>query len=322
MQKSIPALAFLALASLTLETNAQRAYAASNFALELDGSHVGFLKSVAGGAITAEVQDVAQGGQQSDKQLGRSIYEPFQIQFGIGASDPDLSNWIASVWNKNSQPMNGAIVISDHQMQTKFRREFFNAVITETTVPACDGSSREPGNLTVKFKPEYTQQVKGSGNSPSNVGVTQERAWLSANFRLTLDGLDCTHIARIESFTVKHVLPEAKAGETRDYYREPGKMDFPNLKITLSSASSQTWQDWFESFVIQGKHGPQEERKGRLEFLSPNRREVLATIEFTGLGIFRLETSGSQPNSDMVLRTTADLYCEGMKFIPGDAVSK
>lgn len=321
MTKSIPALAFFALASLALDTNAQRAYSASYFALDLEGGAAGFLKSAAGGAVTAEVKEFAQAGQPADKQLGQPIYEPFQIQFGLGASDPELYRWMAWAWSGNFQPKNGAILGVDHQFETRSRREFFNAVITETTVPACDGASREAGSLTVKFKPEFTRQVKVSGKLPGNLGMTQAKAWLASNFRLTIDGLDCTRITRIESFTVKNVLPEEQVGEFREHSRLPVKIEFPNLKITLSSASAQTWQDWLESFVVQGKNGSQDERKGRLEFLSSNQREVLATIEFTGLGIFRLENA-SQPNSDAAMRTTADLYCEGMKFIPGDAVAK
>src|SRR6185369_11323704 len=143
------------------------------------------------------------------------------------------------------------------------------------------------------FAPEYTRQVKASGKVSGDIGTAPAKAWQPANFRLTIDGLDCTRIARIDSFTVKTVPARNEAGQTRDYSPEPGKIEFPNLKITLGNASFQTWQDWFDCFVIGGKNTSQDEKKGTLEFLSSDGREVLATVEFTGLGIFRLETTAN-----------------------------
>lgn len=322
MYSFIPAFAFIALASMACETQAQRVYAATHFALDLEGQMVGTLRSVAGGSVSAEVKEMAQVGQQTEKHLGQIHYEPFQIQFGLGLSDPGLYDWVASAWNKTTVAKNGAIVVADYQMNNLFRREFYNAVITETTVPACDRTSRESGYLAVRFKPEYSRQIKAYGRSNRNSAITAQKAWLPSQFRLTLDGLDCTRIMRIESFTVRHVLPEGEPGQIRDYVRESGNIDFPNLKITFSNSTTQTWQDWFDAFVLQGKAGPQDEKKGRLEFLSQDSREVLATVEFSGLGIFRLETDALQAQSDRVLTTTAELYCEGMKFIPGYAVAK
>jgi T4-like virus tail tube protein gp19 len=325
MLKSIPAftrVAMVALVTFVLEVPAQRSFTSSRFFLELEGHNPSFLRSMFGGTVTAEVKEMAQAGQSADKKLGQTIYEPFQVQFGLGASDPELDRWIASSWGGNLQPKNGAVIGVDYQYETRFRREFYNALITETTIPACDAQNREAGYLAVKFKPEFTRQFKVSGKLPSPDNRTQQKAWSPANFRLMIDGLDCTRISRIESFTVKHVMPEEPTGEFREYQGLPSKIEFPNLKITLSTASVQTWQDWLESFVVQGKNSSQHERKGRLEFLSANQRDVLATIEFTGLGIFRLDANPLDSNSDAAFRTTADLYCEGMKFIPGDAAGK
>lgn len=314
MKKPITVLALLTYAALVLEANAQRAYVGSSFHLNLGGLEAGYLKSVEGGAITAEVIEEPLPGSFTSKRPGEPRFEPFRIQFGLGAIHPSVSDWISASWNQDNQRKDGSIIAADFQQVARSRREFFGAVITETTLPACDAAGKEPAYLTLKFAPEYTRRTKASGRVAGDFGRAEQKAWLPSNFRLTIDGLDCTRVVRIESFTVKAIQPREAAGQERDYHLEPGRVEFPHLKITMPAAGSQTWQDWFESFVIKGVNASQNEKSGTLEFLSPNRKEVLATVEFTGLGIFRLEASAPHDNADQIGRVTAELYCERMKW--------
>ena len=69
----------------------------------------------------------------------------------------------------------------------------------------------------------------------------------AANFRLDSPGLDCTRVTKIDSFTVKQTFPSVNGD-----VREPGPLSFPNLTVTLSDQSAQTWQSWLNNFVIEG----------------------------------------------------------------------
>ena len=65
-------------------------------------------------------------------------------------------------------------------------------------------------------------------------------------------------------------------------------MEFPNLAVTLAESHAQTWQDWFDDFVVKGNNGQDNEKNGSLTFLAPDLKTTLATINFFNLGIFRL----------------------------------
>ena len=289
-----------------------RSYVSGNFFFELDGVKCGFLKSIDGGAITAEVITEAVGPTYfAKKHIGGPKYEDFTMQIGFSMSKA-VYDWIAASWAMNYQRKNGSIVACDYKLDAKSRRDFFNALITETGIPACDGSSKEPAYLTVKYAPEYTRYVKASGKASGELGKSEQKLWLPQNFKLTIDGLDCTKVAKIDAFTVKQTAVTDDIGDARDYLKEPGKLEIPNLKITLSEVTAQTWYDYHENFVIKGNNDEGAEKGGTLEFLSPNRQDTLLTITFMNLGIFKITTDKSEANADQVKRVSAEFYCEQM----------
>ena len=105
-------------------------------------------------------------------------------------------------------------------------------------------------------------------------------------------------------------------GDARDVLREPAKLEFPNLRITLAESSAKTWTDWFEDFVIKGNNDDSKEKSGAIVFLSPNRQSELGRITLHNLGIFALRERPAQAN-DQVARLVAELYCERMEFQVG-----
>jgi hypothetical protein len=144
-----------------------------------------------------------------------------------------------------------------------------------------------------------------------------------SNFRLTIDGLDCTKVSKIDAFTIKQTTVTDDIGDARDYLKEPGKIEFPNLKITLPEASSESWLRWYEDFVIRGNNSDDKEKSGRLVFLDSTRTTELAEIRFFNLGIRALRADPPDPDnqpvggvgtSPLVPSAQAELYCERMEF--------
>jgi hypothetical protein len=296
-----------------------RGYTAGSFALDLDGVFAGFLKSVDGGGVVGDVITVAVGDSRfTHKHIGNVKYEDFAMQIGFGMTKA-VYDWIGASWTSGYVRKNGAVVAADFKLDVKGRRNFFDALITETTIPACDASSKDPGYLTLGIAPDTTRDVKASGTL--SIGKQSQKLWLPSNFRLEIDGLDCTKVNKVDAFTIKQGIVAVNPGGERDYGKVPGKLEFPNLKITFAEVSAQSWVAWHEDFLIQGNSGPDKEKNGRLVLLSPTLKEELLEIKLFNLGIFKLDSEAGEANSDTVARMTAELYCERMEFKFGGVIA-
>jgi hypothetical protein len=295
-----------------------RSYVSGNFMFNLQGVKCGFLKAVDRGAISAEVIEEKVGPDFFvKKHIGQPKYEDIELTIGFEMVQ-DVYDWIAASWSMNYARKDGSIVATDANLQAKSERQFYHALITEVTIPALDGAAKDPAFLTVKFSPEYTREVKAAGKLIVPKPVAQKR-FLPSNFRLEIDGVDCTKVSKIGSFTVKQTVSTDDIGDARDQLTERGKVEFPNLRITLSEAGAQTWVDWFEDFVIKGNNDESKEKSGRIVFLSPDRKQELGRVELHNLGIFSLRHQA--PAADAVARVVAELYCERMELQIGKPVA-
>jgi hypothetical protein len=265
-----------------------------HFALWLDGETT-LLTGAAGGEIFVVVAEVPAGpGPFVRKHLTQVRFEDITAAVGFAMSDV-LFDWIAAAWAASDQPKDGALLAVDNKFAIKSERQFTGARIAATTIPTLDAASKSASPLSVRLTPASIVLVPGAGKL--QLGNLKQRLWQASNFRLEIDGLDCSKVSRIESFTVP--------GAAR------GKVDFPELAITLSAASAASWAAWFQDFVINSNNGDAAEKQGRIVFLLPN-LTALARIELQGLGIFRLAAVPSE--TGQIARLTAGLYCERMSL--------
>jgi phage tail-like protein len=310
----------VALSGSTLAAPENRSYVAGNYMLVLDGVKCGFLKTVDGGGITAEVINEPVGPDHFiRKHIGKPKYEEFVIQVGFSMGKP-VYEWIAQSWKMNYQRKNGSLIAADYNLTPKSERQFMEALITETTIPAMDGSSKEPAYLTVKFSPESIRMVKPSDKSlAAEFGSPkgEQKMFLPCNFRLEIDGINCAKVSRIEPLTVKQTAVTDDVGDARDRMKEPGKLEFPNLKITISEAEAQPFLDWHENFVIKGNNDQSQEKNGSLSLLSTNAEKMLMRINFFNLGIFRVQPAKAEANSDQIKRVEVEMYVERMELESG-----
>lgn len=289
----------------------KRGFVAGKFTLALDGVQAGWLAETEGGGAVADVVNEKLGADHiTKKHLAGVKYEDISVQMGF-AMNKAVYDWIAASWSANFVRMNGAITATDFQGNAQQQREFFHALITETGIPACDASLKQAGHLTLKFSPELTRTTKASGGV-STQKQDQQKAWLPSNFRLKIDGLDCTKVSKIDAFTVKQTVVQSPIGEGRDYEQEPARTEFPNLRITLLATSAQSWFDWHQDFVVRGNCSDEDEKSGTLEFLSSNLKDVLAKIELFNIGIFKLEDGVFDPVNEPSATVRAELYVERM----------
>jgi phage tail-like protein len=288
-------------------------FAAGRFALELDGTMCGFLKSVGGGAITADVITEPVGSSSfAPKHIGQPRYEELTLQLDLSL-EKAVYQWIADTWAGKSARHDGSIVAVSSQQKTVSERQFFRAFLSEVTVPAMDASAKEPAFLTVKIAPEF-HRAKGGSGATMKIPAAKSKAWLPSNFRLEIDGLDCKKVSKIEALAVKQGVVPDPVGELREFAKQATQLEFPNLRITLAEAASQTWTSWFDDFVVKGLNSDADEKSGKLSFLTADRKSVLGEVTFFNLGIFRLEPEQQAVDQDTIARIRADLYCERMEL--------
>lgn len=301
---------------ILLDAKLFRAFSAGHFALRLDSNNASdftMLADADGGRIFADVVSVFEGGLHFPrKHLGFPKYEAFEVPIGVAAST-GLFNWVAASWGASPDARDGAVLKVDANFNIKSEVGFSGALVVETEIPALDAASKEAGNLTVRFQPEFID-VKPAAGKLSLIQAKQ-KLWRTSNFRLQIDSLDCKKVSRIEAFTVKRNVATLVSG-SGEVTLTPETVEFPDLKVSLSPTSAATWFDWHESFVVNGNNGDSFERNGTISFLSNDFKTELSRIELHNLGIISLASNPGDASSG-IPPVVADLYCEEMVLAPG-----
>jgi phage tail-like protein len=277
--------------------------------LLLHGAAPGAIKSARGGNVVAAVlEEGTARGAATKKHLGAVGYEDITLEVGL-ALDRSFYDWIGASWRGTPTRKSGTVVSYDQNLSAQSSREFTNALISETTCPTLSAQSKDAGLLTVKLSPERVKDVAGAVKS-AGLASKDARGWIASNFRLELDGLDCSRVSKIDSFSVKQAVTSSAAGAARELAKEPAKLSFGDLKVTLARAGSDSWRSWHDDFVVAGKSSEQNEKSGRIVLLGPSLKEELAEIKLFNVGIYALRNDAGQGLGEL----EAALYVERMEF--------
>jgi hypothetical protein len=288
---------------------------AGQIELALEGVRCGNLFSVEGGEISAEVVSILAAGHPFPKKhLGVTHYADFVVRFGFGLDDR-LYHWVTRTLAGKLAPQDGVITVRTAQAILDQRR-FQRGTLTEFTVPDLDALSKEPAFFTARIRPESIGRESSVTKPELPLGRPADHRWLSSGFRLSIDGLDCKRVRRIESFTVRQRSLTDSVGDQRIPAAQRSGLEFPHLRVFLGEAGASTWFDWHEDFVVKGHCEEAQERKGVLAFFSPEGKE-LAQLRCSNLGIFRLSWRTGVAGAEQLPLLVADLYCEQMEFSLG-----
>jgi phage tail-like protein len=294
----------------------QRRYCAGRYAIELDSVTAGWIHSAEGGHASADVVVEKPGPDRVvHKHIAGVKYEDITVTCGTGMSK-SFYEWLTATFDQKGVRKNGAIITADYEGKEVSRLSFYNALITEIDFPAPDASTKDMAKMAIKMTPEYTRRQISSGASliAYRLGPTSQQKWLPSNFRLTLAGLDCTRVNKIDAITVKQQIVENPVGESRDYENELAYLEIPNLVVTLPESYAQDFYDWHADFVINGNNGQDNEKNGTLEFLTPNLQGVLFSLTLKHLGIFKLSPENVNTGDEAIRRVRAEMYCEEMQL--------
>ena len=293
---------------------ANRSYTAGRFALDVDGMIAGYVKSVTGGNIKGEVA-VHQLGPDNvqKKHLATITHEPFTVEVGMGMSRL-FYDWIRASFDKGYVTKSGEMIAANFDYEAQSARVFTDAYISEVTIPALDGSSKEPAYMTVKVDPEKIRYERRSGEKlKGNIGSATKK-WLCSNWRFELGSLPSSRVAKIDSFTWKQAVIKDEVGAFREPTKHPAKVEVPNLKLTVSMSDIEPWRQWHQTFVIDGKCSEADELTGAITFLGPDMKEELAEITLDHVGIISMQQAKQEANKEEVARFEVELYVENMRF--------
>ena len=293
---------------------AARSYSAAKFALEIDGSHAGFVNSAEGGLAFGDVIKMPGDEFFFKKHIGNAGYRDIRLEFGADM-DPSFYNWIAVAMRAEPLRLNGAILGVDFNGNVISRLEFLHAQITEVTFPALDASSKDAARMSIVLSPDQTVLNRKPSGKLSFTSAKSQKRWLPSNFRLTIDGLDTKKVNKIEALTIK--LPRFGRDDEACVScgaSGPTQVDFPNIIMTIAEPATSV-HDWFQDFVIAGNNGDDKEKGGTLEYLTPDLQTILFSLKFRNLGIFEVMPVVATAAGDTVPRLLVGMYCESMEFI-------
>lgn len=129
--------------------------------------------------------------------------------------------------------------------------------------------------------------------------ATQQKSWLPSNFRLEINGLDCTKVSKIDAITMT-TAPNVDGTPT---------FEFPNLAITFAASTLSSWKTWFDAFIVSGTG----EKFGTLSLLA-NDGAAPAVLRINNVGIFRLDPDPETAFGDTIVKARAELYVGRMSF--------
>jgi hypothetical protein len=301
----------------------RKSYAAGHFELLIDGDRpTAYVRSIEGGWSNAVISDDAVGPDATHvKQISNVEIEPITVEFGLGGAC-DLLAWIAGSWDRtDKRRRTGQITHADFDMRTMFEHDFYDAVLTDTTFPALDGSSREAGYLTCKLQPGWveTRALPTPGPQISGNQSPSQKKWTPAAFRIRVDGIeDMKYVNHLDSFTVTTQLKKLPTGPSRFPQLVPINTKFPNLTGTLALANASKLLQWHKDY-IGSKEGtfrpdPAAQLSGAIEYLAPDRDQVLFRIKLTEVGLVSLRVAPSKANEEQIKRVKFELYVHKMEI--------
>jgi len=147
---------------------------------------------------------------------------------------------------------------------------------------------------------------------------------MTSNFRIDIDGIPTTRVARIEPITIRMPLagsPAAAAG-IHPEKGPAGTLELPMLHLSVSRADAAAWRAWFEQFVVGGNNGQANEKNGSITLLAPDMKEALLVFNLYNIGIARLSEGPREANSEQIARLQAELYFERIELAGAGSIAK
>jgi hypothetical protein len=297
-----------------MSTN-RTAYTSGHFLFHLDGEKdTSWLKSVDGGSVKAAVLEENVGPDLVQlKHLSTVEIDPLSLEVGLSASS-SIFRWIDDSWKRRFSRRSGSVVHANFNLEAVLEQQFQDALVSEVSFPTLDGSDKNPAYVTVKLLPERITINTRGREKISGIDGQKQKLWTPSSFQLDINGVNCDHVNKIESFTVKQKIKPLYVGSNRYPELEPTGVEFPKLTVSIAAAHAGDFIKWHQDAVVNGDKDPKHQKPGAIEFLDPTTAKTIFKIELKNIGISQLSIEKSEANSESIKRCKIELFVESMEL--------
>jgi hypothetical protein len=308
-ENTLRSVAMLSVLSVVLSSAAHaqvskdgRSYATRGSTLEIDTKPVGMMQSVDGGYATADVAVSRLGPDQTPMKNVTSVhYEPITVRGDVSS----LTDLARRAIDKPMQVSGRLVTVSLGGRGAGSSLEFFNATATKVAITDLDAGNRDPCYIEITLAPERTQRVEG-GSTDSRMAAKQERC-LRSNFAVKIPGVVTNGVSKVENIAMIRELAPDNAGQMREATKNPGKVNIPNVVLTVTEASAKDFWSWYDSFLIKGDNGQDKEKTIDIQLMGPDMKTSVLTLQGTGVGIVAMRPLAGNDN---VPKVEVELYVE------------
>jgi hypothetical protein len=296
------------------DAGAGRSYSPGNYVVDIDGYQVAFMKKFDGLSMEADIvaNDLGPDNMQA-KHVANIKWTPGKITVGAGMGK-GMYDWIKQSFEKAYVPKNGTVTAADFNFKAQTELTFQNALITSVGFPKLSGDSKDAIYLDVEFQPEIVRWAKSGGADIQGKYGVKQKAWLGANFRFEMGHLPCSRVASIDAFTWKCAVSPDQVGITREPTYHPAKVTTPDIKVSVSMADYEDWQQAAKKWFVDGNHLDGDEMHGSITLLGPDMKKEIGSIELIHCGFKKFSKQAYEANKEGIARFDVEFYCEGIKF--------
>lgn len=284
-------------------------FTAAALALEIDGKHAGFIDGVDGGGVFAEVLEAPGTGGPTDKSIGAAEYEDVVVTCGL--PEDTLAGWVSAFLAGKAPVHDGAVIMLNANRAPVRRLEWQQGAIHAVAFPGLDAiEAKGVARLTITIRPAMTREVGGSGQVPA-ASKNQRKVWSAGSFALSMPGVDCTRVVRIDPLVVTQTYQPPASG------RGPataGPVHVSDLVVSVQEAGAADFLRWGEDFIVGGRNTASDELDATIRYLAPSLRDDVARLEVLSTGIFRVDHDSQVSGVARTSRVTVSMYAEEVRF--------
>jgi hypothetical protein len=283
---------------------------AAAFVLEIDGKHAGELSTFDGGGAFAEVIETPDTGGPTDKSIGNTQYDDIVVTCPF--PDGTLAAWVTAFLEGKAPEHDGAVIQLNFNRQPVRRLEWQKGAIFSVAFPGPDVTEfNQARHVTIAIRPTTTRDIGGGGQvfTPPQL---QAKAWWAGNFALSMPGIDCTRVIKVEPIVVTqtYLAPASGRGAPR-----PGPVHVSDLVVTVQQTGVSDFVRWAEDFIVAGNNTKSHEKDATVRYLAHNLRDDVRRLNVLSTGIFRVDHLSQTSGLANLTQVKFSMYAEQLQWV-------
>lgn len=281
----------------------------------IEGKYEGRVLSMSGGNLIGTISEVRlpDSGSTIKKSIQNVAIEALEIEMALD-NNVETFNWLNESINGRPSQKTVTIFTCDLNFNIIQSKEYLKVIPAGFSMSNPDVDSKINGKIVLSFNAEQAREGARSGKCPQAT-LTKPKTWFPSNFRLDIPGLDTVQVRTVSGLEIAFKNLQT-TGNGRNTTSENVSVKYGNLMISLSAtlARTKSWEDWYNTFLVQGRRSDQEEKSGTLVLLSPDMKNELLRINLSNLGLFKFENNFVAGPTAPISNIEAGVYVEKIDF--------